>query len=167
MYERFFQLQEETLKILANQKRLEILQLLKQQELTVSKMVDMIGLPQANLSQHLSILRKMRLVSTRKEGLHVYYRLTDQRIALVIKELRQFLRAQYAHEPEIAQIGVLDSKNIYPIVRDPVCGMRVSIHEAGESVDMKGEIYYFCAAGCKKNFMKSPKHYSNTNKVKS
>lgn len=160
MYERLFQLQEETLKTLANQKRLEILQLLKQKELTVSEMVEMIGIPQANLSQHLSILRKLKLVSTRKEGLHVYYRLTDKRIASVIKELREFLKVQYAHEPEIAQISTLDNKNVYPIVRDPVCDMRLSIHEAGESAFfIDGTVFYFCAVGCKEKFIKSPERY--------
>lgn len=164
MYERLFQLQEEILKTIANQKRLEILQLLKQKELTVSEMVDMIGLPQANLSQHLSVLRKLRIVSTRKEGLHVYYHLTDERIALVIKELREFLKSQYAHEPEIAHISSLDSRSMYPIVRDPVCGMRLSIHEAGDSAQFNSEDYYFCAVGCKDKFTASPNHYIKARK---
>lgn len=164
MYERLFQLQEETLKTLANQKRLEILQLLRHHELTVSEMVEMIGLPQANLSQHLSILRKLRIVSTRKEGLHVYYRLTDDRIAAVIRELRAFLKVQHAHDPEIAHLGSLESNNMYPIVRDPVCGMRLSIHEAGESTCYESEDYYFCAMGCKDKFVASPNRYIKAKK---
>lgn len=164
MYERLFQLQEETLKTLANQKRLEIVQLLKQKELTVSEMVDMIGIPQANLSQHLSVLRKLHIVSTRKQGLHVYYRLTDERIAAVIKELREFLKIQYAHEPEMANIGSLDSSSVYPIVQDLVCGMRLSISEAGESAQHEGEKYYFCAAGCMDKFTASPNRYTKAKK---
>lgn len=167
MYERLFQLQEETLKTLANQKRLEILQLLRQKELTVSEMIDMIGLPQSNLSQHLSVLRKLKIVSTRKEGLHVYYRLTDERIAAVIQELREFLKTQYAHEPDIAHISSLDSSSMYPIVRDPVCGMRLSTNEVGESAHYGTDNFYFCAAGCKDKFIASPKRYVKRKKAAS
>lgn len=158
MYERLFQLQEETLKVLANHKRLEIVQLLHNKELTVTEMVEMLGVPQANISQNLSLLRQARIVATRKEGLRVYYRLTDKRIAAVIRELRAFLKTQYIHEPEIAHLSTIDS-SAYPIVRDPVCGMRLSAHEVGDSVMYDGITRYFCAAGCKDRFVKSPSRF--------
>lgn len=166
MYERLFQLQEETLKTLANQKRLEILQLLKQKELTVSDMVAMLGLPQANLSQHLSVLRSLHLVTKRKAGVKVYYRLTDKRIALVIKQLREFLKTQYSNEPEIAQMSLELPSSAYPVVRDLVCGMRFSINEAGESLSKAGVKYYFCASGCKEKFFHSPLSYLKKQKVR-
>lgn len=155
MYERLFQLQEETLKMLANHKRLEIVQLLHNKEMTVTEMVQMLGVPQANISQNLSLLRQARIVATRKEGVRVYYRLTDKRIAKIIQEIRTFLKTQYAHEPEIAHIANLD-RDAYPIVRDPVCGMRLSSHEVGESAEYENMTHYFCAAGCKERFLKSP-----------
>jgi ArsR family transcriptional regulator len=163
MYERLFQLQEETLKVLANQKRLEIVQLLHNKEMTVTEMVQMLGVPQANISQNLSLLRQARIVATRKEGLRVYYRLTDKRIAKVIQEIRAFLKTQYAYEPEIAHLANLDN-SAYPIVRDPVCGMRLSSHEVGEYSEYNGVTYYFCAGGCKDTFISqqmkvmSPEH---------
>ena len=162
MYERLFQLQEETLKTLANQKRLEIVQLLQNNELTVTEMVEMLGMPQANISQHLSLLRQVRIVTTRKDGLRVYYRLTDERIIAVVHKLRAFLKSQFAHEPEIAGFSSLDS-GIYPIVRDPVCGMRISAPEAFARVEHEGHSYFFCASGCKDMFVKSPKRYAISN----
>ncbi|MEO8105617.1 MAG: metalloregulator ArsR/SmtB family transcription factor [Candidatus Saccharibacteria bacterium] len=153
MYERLFFLQEEVLKSLANHKRLEILQLLNNQELTVNQMVAMLGISQANVSQHLSNLRRLKLVTPRKDGLYVYYRLSDKRIASVIHELREFLKSQYSHEPEIARIAALDSNALYPIVRDPVCGMRISVNEAGETLIQADSHYYFCAQGCKDAFL--------------
>ena len=159
MYNQLFQLQEEVLKTLANQKRLEILQLLGHGELAVSDMVNMLGMPQANLSQHLSVLRRFKLVVTRKVGLHVYYRLADRRIGLVIKELREFLKTQYATEPEIAKLSSLAKSRLYPIVRDPVCHMRLSIGESAESVRFRGQTYYFCASGCRSKFRKNPHIY--------
>ncbi|HET9412346.1 MAG TPA: metalloregulator ArsR/SmtB family transcription factor [Candidatus Saccharimonadales bacterium] len=158
MYERLFKLQEETLKVLANQKRLEIVQLLQNKALTVSEMVDMLGVPQANISQHLSLLRQVRIVTTRKDGLRVYYHLSDKRILAVVRELRGFLKNQFAHEPEITHISSLDN-NVYPIVRDPVCGMRISASEAYSRVEHDGHVYYFCASGCKLHFEQHPNQY--------
>ena len=167
MYEHLFHLQEEILKTLANHKRLEIIQILNNQELTVNQMVGMLGIPQANVSQHLSILRHLKLVTTRKDGLRVYYRLTDERIAAVINELREFLKSQYAHEPEIARIAALDNHTIYPIVRDPVCGMRISVSEAGESLLIENERIYFCAQGCMDTFVSAPEKYQHAHVFKS
>ncbi|HET8670422.1 MAG TPA: metalloregulator ArsR/SmtB family transcription factor [Candidatus Saccharimonadales bacterium] len=158
MYERLFQLQEEALKILANQKRLEIVQLLQNKELTVTEMVDMLGMPQANISQHLSLLRQVRIVTTRRDGLRVYYRLSDERIIAVVRELRAFLKSQFAHEPEMAHLSSLNT-SIYPIVRDPVCGMRLSASEAWARIEHDGRSYYFCASGCKAQFEKFPSRF--------
>jgi DNA-binding transcriptional ArsR family regulator/YHS domain-containing protein len=152
MYERLFHLQEEILKTLANHKRLEIIQLLKNHELTVNQMVEMLGISQTNVSQHLSVMRRLKLVKVRKEGLHAHYSLTDERIAGVINELRAFLKSQYRNEPEIAEIAALNNDSIYPIVKDPVCGMRISVSEAGETLHVNGTNYYFCAQGCKEAY---------------
>ena len=159
MYERLFSLQEEILKTLANHKRLEILQLLNNQEMTVNQIVKMLGIPQANVSQHLSVLREMKLVTARKKGLFVYYHLTDKRIATVIKELREFLKNQYKHDTEIAKVIAMDESSIYPIARDPVCGMRISVDEVGASIDRDNSTYYFCAQGCKEAFELNPDKY--------
>ena len=160
MYERLFKLQEETLKTLANHKRLEIIQLLKNKELTVTEMIEMLGISQSNLSQHLGILKRYKIVTARKDGLYVYYKLTDKHIAEVVKDLKEFLKVQYAHEPEISKIISLNDPGIYPIVKDPVCGMRMSASEAAESLEIDNKVYYFCASGCKEKFVKNPPQYA-------
>jgi len=67
-------------KILANSKRLQILHLLSSGELGVDKMLKIIKIPKANLSQHLALLRHNGLVQTRREGLNVHYKIVDKRI---------------------------------------------------------------------------------------
>jgi rhodanese-related sulfurtransferase/DNA-binding transcriptional ArsR family regulator len=64
-------------KALSSPHRLELLELLAQGERTVESLADEIGLSLANASQHLQTLKQASLVETRKEGLHVYYRLSD------------------------------------------------------------------------------------------
>src|SRR5687767_1628046 len=64
-------------KALSSPHRLELLELLAQGERTVESLADEIGLSLANASQHLQTLKQASLVETRKDGLHVYYRLSD------------------------------------------------------------------------------------------
>lgn len=76
-------------KILANSRRLEILNLLKIREMSVEKMLKVIKIPKANLSQHLALLRHNGLVQTRREGLNIHYRIVDKRIVEPCKILHQ------------------------------------------------------------------------------
>ncbi len=64
-------------KVLANEKRLEILNNIKHRELSVEQLLKITRLPKANLSQHLALLRHSRLVTTRKQGLNVFYTIID------------------------------------------------------------------------------------------
>lgn len=70
----------ETYKILANPKRLEILNLLREQEMSVEDLVKTLGISKANVSQHLALLRHADLVTVRREGLNGYYNIVDPRI---------------------------------------------------------------------------------------
>jgi DNA-binding transcriptional ArsR family regulator len=70
----------EIYKILANPKRLEILNLLREQEMPVEDLVKILGIPKANVSQHLALLRHAKLVTVRRSGLNGYYNIIDPRI---------------------------------------------------------------------------------------
>lgn len=67
-------------KILANSKRLEVLNILKTGETGVEELLKITGLSKANLSQHLALLRHSGLVQTRREGLNIFYTIVDPRI---------------------------------------------------------------------------------------
>lgn len=66
---------EQTFKALADQTRLRIVGLLRAGEICVCDIHGSLGLPQPTVSRHLAYLRKAGLVTTRKEGLWVHYRL--------------------------------------------------------------------------------------------
>lgn len=70
----------DTYKILANPKRLEILNLLREQEMGVQDLIDELGISKANVSQHLALLRHAGLVTVRRNGLNAYYNIVDPRI---------------------------------------------------------------------------------------
>ena len=61
------------LRAMASEHRLMVLCSLVQGEMSVSQLMDVIPLAQSALSQHLAVLRRERLVSTRREGQTVFY----------------------------------------------------------------------------------------------
>jgi DNA-binding transcriptional ArsR family regulator len=81
-------------KILANSKRLEILNLLKNGEMGVEEILKHTKLPKSNLSQHLALMRHNGLVKTRRDGLNIFYRIIDKRIVDPCKILNE-LRAKH------------------------------------------------------------------------
>ena len=62
---------------LAHPSRLEILDLLREGEACVCHIQAMLDQRQAFISQHLNVLRNAGLVSSRKDGLRVYYQVSD------------------------------------------------------------------------------------------
>ncbi|WP_273846172.1 ArsR/SmtB family transcription factor [Rubrobacter calidifluminis] len=76
-------------KALASPRRLEMIDLLAQGERTVEEIARQMELPVANVSQHLQVLRRARLVEARREGLYVRYRLADGRVFELWRMLRE------------------------------------------------------------------------------
>jgi ArsR family transcriptional regulator, virulence genes transcriptional regulator len=69
-----------TLKLIANEQRLLLLCRLSQGECPVSELVDLSGLSQSAVSQHLGRLRQGGMVRTRREATTIYYRIADQHV---------------------------------------------------------------------------------------
>lgn len=67
-------------KALAEPNRLAILAQLRTGERTVGELVERTQLGQANVSKHLNVLHRYGFVQRRKDGLNVYYYLTDDEV---------------------------------------------------------------------------------------
>ena len=78
--EELYRLQAEFCKGMAHPKRIHILRTLKTGEKTVNDLAKLTGLPQANVSQHLALLRQFGLLQTRRDGTSIYYAISDHRI---------------------------------------------------------------------------------------
>jgi len=76
---------------LANPKRLEIIDKLRAGELSVTELVKALEISQSNLSQHLSVMRQRGIVMTRREGLNVFYRLSNSKITQACDLMRHVL----------------------------------------------------------------------------
>ena len=158
MYNELFNTQENLFRTIASRKRLELIQLLHDRELTVSEMSSMLGIRQANVSQHLSELRKSNIVTTHRTGTTIRYKLSDQRITQICNLAKAFLAEHHAFGPELMSV-LNDDHSLFPVAIDPVCGMRISRAHAAESANYKDETFFFCASGCHNTFIAHPSQY--------
>ena len=84
-------MQAEIAKVLGNPIRLRILNLIGGREVAYGALLDDLGISKANLSQHLSILRKAGIVAVRRDGVHGFYRLTFPEIKELCSAMRDIL----------------------------------------------------------------------------
>jgi rhodanese-related sulfurtransferase len=83
-------------KALSSPHRLHLIELLAQGERTVEQLAGELGLPVANVSQHLQVLRSARLVAARREGLYAHYALADPQVFRLWQTLRDLGQARLA-----------------------------------------------------------------------
>lgn len=78
---------------LSHPTRVGIVEELRYGEMSVAQLCELLSVEQANASQHLAILRKTRILTTRKEGNQVFYRLSHQSMGKLLDLLREFFSA--------------------------------------------------------------------------
>ncbi len=78
--EELYQLHASVCKGFADPKRLILINALRDGERSVTELCDITQIQQANASQHLAILKNKGLVSSRREGQRVYYKVTSPKI---------------------------------------------------------------------------------------
>lgn len=88
-------LQAELFKAIAHPTRLEILQLLRSGERCVCEIFPALDIEQPNVSRHLSVLKKEGIVSSRKDGLKVIYRVNDESIYALLDLATEILKGHW------------------------------------------------------------------------
>ena len=83
----------EVFQALAHPTRIHIVECLRHGELSVSAILERIGVEPANMSQHLAVLRGKQLVVSRKEGNQVFYALRDPLLIEVLDTMRRYFQA--------------------------------------------------------------------------
>jgi ArsR family transcriptional regulator len=79
---------------LAHPTRIAIVELLRdEKEVSVGTIYERLGLEQANVSQHLAVLRSKHIVTGRKDGNQVFYSLRDPILGRVLDLMRQYFQA--------------------------------------------------------------------------
>lgn len=91
------------LKSMANESRLMILCQLSEQEMTVGELTQKVPLSQSALSQHLGILRREKLVKTRRESQYVWYSLASGDARALIGSLYEIFCQNCAEQGEACE----------------------------------------------------------------
>ncbi len=102
-------------KALSSPHRLELLEVLAQGEHSVETLAQETGIPVANASQHLQVLRAAQLVEVRREGVYIYYRLADERVFRLWQAMREVGEARIAEIERIVQTYLHERTRLQPI----------------------------------------------------
>jgi rhodanese-related sulfurtransferase/DNA-binding transcriptional ArsR family regulator len=102
-------------KALSTPARLEILELLAQAERSVDALSRLTGLTVANTSQHLQLLRQVGLVTSRREGQFIFYRLAGDEVVTLIGSLGRVGKTYIAEVDKLLQTFFTTQDEIEPV----------------------------------------------------
>jgi ArsR family transcriptional regulator len=93
---------------LSHPTRIAILEVLRDHELSARIIQEKLGLEQANLSQHLAILRSNQIVVNRKDGNQVFYSIRNPVLVQVLDVMRQYIQGSLADA--VQMLGEVESE---------------------------------------------------------
>src|ERR671910_1131047 len=104
-------------KALSSGRRIELLDVLANGERTVEAVAGEVGLSVANTSQHLQVLRQAGLVTTRREGTSIHYRLAGPEVFELWRTLRTLAGARSAEVERLAAAYLGARDDLEPVTR--------------------------------------------------
>ena len=93
----------EMCKVFSHPKRLELINILRDKEISAGELGERLGLAPANLSQQLTMMRERHILVSRKEGNMVYYRIANLRFLEAFDLLREILFEQIRQDAALIQ----------------------------------------------------------------
>ena len=93
----------EMCKVFSHPKRLELINILRDKEMSVGELSQRLGLAIGNLSQHLAMMRQRHILVSRKEGNVVYYRIANPRLLEAFDLLREIMFEQIRQDAALIQ----------------------------------------------------------------
>lgn len=100
---KIYEIKADICKTLANAKRLEILDSIRDGELTVSQLVDIMGISSANVSQHLAVMRQKGILTARRDGNNTFYKVSNLKVIKACDLMREVLLERLKEGGKIAK----------------------------------------------------------------
>jgi ArsR family transcriptional regulator len=100
---RLYEYHADMCKVFSHPKRLELLNVLRNGEMSAGELGHRLGMSPANLSQHLSMMKERRILVSRKEGNAAYYRVSNPRLLKAFDILREVLLEQFRQDAALVQ----------------------------------------------------------------
>src|SRR3989338_7710468 len=98
-----YEIHAEMCKVFSSPTRLEILNLLRGKESSVTELVEKTKLSQANISQHLSIMKSKGIVTSNRKGKNIHYRLTNPKIIEAFDIIKEVLTERLKKNGKIVE----------------------------------------------------------------
>lgn len=93
----------EMCKVFSHPGRIAILTILQDKEMTVSELANETKMTMGNLSQHLNMMKQRHVLSSRKEGANIYYRLANPKILKAFMLIREVLTDHLKKDAELVK----------------------------------------------------------------
>ncbi len=103
-----YEMQSDVCKTLASSKRLEILNALKDGEKSVGELVEILGVPKANVSQHLAVMKNKGILKSRRDGVSIYYSVSNPKVISACKLMREVLTEHMKEKSDIIDVDIKD-----------------------------------------------------------
>jgi ArsR family transcriptional regulator, virulence genes transcriptional regulator len=100
---RIFEIQADLIAMFANPRRIMIINILGEEEMSVGAIAEALDLPIPNVSQHLRVMKDRNVVASRKEGQTVYYRMTNPKFGQCCKIIRTAIIEELAKNGELLE----------------------------------------------------------------
>ncbi|MEW6035550.1 MAG: metalloregulator ArsR/SmtB family transcription factor [Candidatus Micrarchaeota archaeon] len=102
MDKEIYRLHADMCKVFSSPTRLEVLNLLRNGELTVSELTRKTNLSQSNVSQHLTIMKSRGILVPKRKGVNIYYRLANPKIIKAFDIIREILSERLKQMRDLA-----------------------------------------------------------------
>ena len=101
MEDQIYQYHAEMCQVFSHAKRLEVINVLRDGEMTVGDLAERLVLTTGNLSQHLSMMKERHILLSRKEGNLVYYRIANPKLIKCFDMMREMLFEQIRQDAQL------------------------------------------------------------------
>jgi ArsR family transcriptional regulator len=99
-----YELQAEICKILTSPKRIEIITALKEGEKSVTEIIEILGIPKANASQHLALMKLKGILKSRRKGTNIYYSIANPKVIQACTLMKEVLSDLLAERGKMASL---------------------------------------------------------------
>ena len=103
MEDQIYQYHAEMCQVFSHPKRLEVINVLRDGEMSVTELALKLELTIGNLSQHLSMMKERHILLTRKEGNMVYYRILNPKLIRCFDMMREMLFDQIKQDAALIE----------------------------------------------------------------
>lgn len=103
MHDQIYTYHAEMCQVFSHPKRLEVINILRDGEMSVGELAQKLELGQGNLSQHLSMMKERRILLSRKEGNVVYYRIANPKMIQCFDMMREMLFEQIRQDAALIE----------------------------------------------------------------